>query len=271
MRVIRLDAVPRRGIDSPGSAGFTVGALGITADAHLVVVRLAPPWRHRPAPGGGAAAARGRLGRRDGLRATTGSRWRSGPARRPSGSRTSRTRRAPSTASPRSSWRATSTSAASPAPRPRSTRPRRAPATGPGAGYGVVAAAARTFAARVALSSGVPPARRSSRRPPGARRGTSGRPRRRAAPGRPARQSAATSVGYDAKLVTPTRAAPGAHQRVELLERAAAQVVLLVADGHHVAVPGARSRRASRSARRCGRPPRRGRAAAARPGGVRRS
>ena len=42
MRVIRLDAVPRRGIDSPGSAGFTVGALGITADAHLVVVRLRP-------------------------------------------------------------------------------------------------------------------------------------------------------------------------------------------------------------------------------------
>ena len=42
MRVIRLDAVPRRGIESPGSAGLTVGALGITADAHLVVVRLRP-------------------------------------------------------------------------------------------------------------------------------------------------------------------------------------------------------------------------------------
>ncbi len=42
MRVLRLDAVPRRGVDSPGSAGFTVGALGLTADAHLVVVRLRP-------------------------------------------------------------------------------------------------------------------------------------------------------------------------------------------------------------------------------------
>ena len=42
MRVVRLDAVPRRGVEGPGSAGLTVGALGITADAHLVVVRLRP-------------------------------------------------------------------------------------------------------------------------------------------------------------------------------------------------------------------------------------
>ena len=42
MRVLRLDAVPRRVVEGPGSAGLAVGALGITADAHLVVVRLRP-------------------------------------------------------------------------------------------------------------------------------------------------------------------------------------------------------------------------------------
>ena len=42
MRMLRLDAVPRRVVEGPGSAGFAVGALGITADAHLVVVRLRP-------------------------------------------------------------------------------------------------------------------------------------------------------------------------------------------------------------------------------------
>ncbi|MBB6625916.1 cupin domain-containing protein [Nocardioides sp. KIGAM211] len=40
MRVLTLDTVPRRAIDEHGSRGFTVGGLGITADAHLVVVRL---------------------------------------------------------------------------------------------------------------------------------------------------------------------------------------------------------------------------------------
>jgi quercetin dioxygenase-like cupin family protein len=42
VRVLRLDAVPRRVVEGPGSAGLAVGALGITADAHLVVVRLRP-------------------------------------------------------------------------------------------------------------------------------------------------------------------------------------------------------------------------------------
>lgn len=42
MRVLSLDAVPRRGVDAHASAGFTVGALGLTEEAHLVVVRLRP-------------------------------------------------------------------------------------------------------------------------------------------------------------------------------------------------------------------------------------
>ncbi|WP_067429923.1 cupin domain-containing protein [Nocardioides jensenii] len=41
MRILSLGQVPRRPIESHGSVGFSVGALGITADAHLVVVRLA--------------------------------------------------------------------------------------------------------------------------------------------------------------------------------------------------------------------------------------
>lgn len=40
MRIVRLDDVPRRSIDAHGSVGFDLGALGITADASLVVVRL---------------------------------------------------------------------------------------------------------------------------------------------------------------------------------------------------------------------------------------
>ncbi|KQZ70303.1 cupin domain-containing protein [Nocardioides sp. Root151] len=42
MRILRLDQVPRRRIEANHSTGFTVGALGLTADAHLVVVQLAP-------------------------------------------------------------------------------------------------------------------------------------------------------------------------------------------------------------------------------------
>ena len=42
MRVVSLDAVPRRAVDAHGSTGFTVGALGLTEEAHLVVVRLRP-------------------------------------------------------------------------------------------------------------------------------------------------------------------------------------------------------------------------------------
>jgi quercetin dioxygenase-like cupin family protein len=40
MRIVSLTAVPRREVDTYGSKGFTVGGLGLTADAHLVVIRL---------------------------------------------------------------------------------------------------------------------------------------------------------------------------------------------------------------------------------------
>ncbi|CAN5511579.1 hypothetical protein BH11ACT8_BH11ACT8_15620 [soil metagenome] len=40
MRIIDLDSVPRRRIDAHGSRGFDLGAFGLTAEAHLVVVRL---------------------------------------------------------------------------------------------------------------------------------------------------------------------------------------------------------------------------------------
>lgn len=42
MRVFRLDQIPHRPVEANSSTGFAVGALGITAEAHLVVVRLAP-------------------------------------------------------------------------------------------------------------------------------------------------------------------------------------------------------------------------------------
>lgn len=42
MRVLTLGSVPRRTVDAHGSTGFTVGGLGLTADAHLVVVALRP-------------------------------------------------------------------------------------------------------------------------------------------------------------------------------------------------------------------------------------
>src|SRR3546814_11466503 len=41
-RVFHLGAIPHRMIDAHDSTGFSVGALGISADAHLVVVRLKP-------------------------------------------------------------------------------------------------------------------------------------------------------------------------------------------------------------------------------------
>ena len=125
MRVLRLDAVPRRGIESPGSAGLTVGALGITADAHLVVVRLRPAWRDRPAPRRRAAAARRSSRATPRSPATTASpvRARARPGGRLGAERAARDPLR-ATASPRSSSRVTSTSAASPAPTPRWTRPR---------------------------------------------------------------------------------------------------------------------------------------------------
>lgn len=42
MRIVSLDAVPRRRVEDHASKGLTVGALGITADAHLVVVQVRP-------------------------------------------------------------------------------------------------------------------------------------------------------------------------------------------------------------------------------------
>lgn len=42
MRVLDLSDLPRRTIDAHGSRGFTVGAFGLSADAHLVSVALRP-------------------------------------------------------------------------------------------------------------------------------------------------------------------------------------------------------------------------------------
>lgn len=53
MRIVDLEAVPRRRIEAHGSLGFDIGALGVTADAALVVVRLGPGGRigRHPAAG----------------------------------------------------------------------------------------------------------------------------------------------------------------------------------------------------------------------------
>ncbi len=42
MRILDLADLPRRPIEAHGSRGFSIGAFGITADAHLVAVSLAP-------------------------------------------------------------------------------------------------------------------------------------------------------------------------------------------------------------------------------------
>ena len=42
MRILDLAALPHRAVDAHGSRGFSVAAFGITADAHLVTLRLAP-------------------------------------------------------------------------------------------------------------------------------------------------------------------------------------------------------------------------------------
>jgi quercetin dioxygenase-like cupin family protein len=42
VRVVRLGSVPRRAVEANNSTGLSVGALGLTADAHLVVVTLRP-------------------------------------------------------------------------------------------------------------------------------------------------------------------------------------------------------------------------------------
>lgn len=41
MRILRLDDVPHRRIEAHGSRGLAIGAFGVSADAHLVAVRLA--------------------------------------------------------------------------------------------------------------------------------------------------------------------------------------------------------------------------------------
>lgn len=42
MRILDLGALPRRRVEAHGSRHFSVGAFGISADAHLVAVTLAP-------------------------------------------------------------------------------------------------------------------------------------------------------------------------------------------------------------------------------------
>ena len=42
MRILSLEGLPGRPVDAHGSKGLTVGAFGLTADAHLVAVRLRP-------------------------------------------------------------------------------------------------------------------------------------------------------------------------------------------------------------------------------------
>ncbi|GAA5149324.1 hypothetical protein GCM10023340_24460 [Nocardioides marinquilinus] len=42
MRIVELADVPHRPVDAHHSRGFTLGALGVTADAHVVVVSLRP-------------------------------------------------------------------------------------------------------------------------------------------------------------------------------------------------------------------------------------
>lgn len=42
MRILSLGDLPHRPVDAHGSRGFSVGAFGISADAHLVAVTLTP-------------------------------------------------------------------------------------------------------------------------------------------------------------------------------------------------------------------------------------
>ena len=42
MRFLDLSALPHRPIEAHGSRGFSVGAFGISADAHLIAVTLTP-------------------------------------------------------------------------------------------------------------------------------------------------------------------------------------------------------------------------------------
>jgi len=53
VRILRLDDVPRRRVEAHDSTGLDIGALGVTGDAALVVVRLGPGGRigRHPAAG----------------------------------------------------------------------------------------------------------------------------------------------------------------------------------------------------------------------------
>lgn len=53
MRILSLADLPHRPIDAHGSRGFSVGAFGISADAHLVAVTLAPGGVIGPHPANG--------------------------------------------------------------------------------------------------------------------------------------------------------------------------------------------------------------------------
>lgn len=53
MRILDLSDLPHRPIEAHGSRGFSVGAFGITADAHLVAVTLEPGGTIGRHPAGG--------------------------------------------------------------------------------------------------------------------------------------------------------------------------------------------------------------------------
>ena len=53
MRILSLTELPHRPVEAHGSRGFSVGAFGISADAHLVAVNLAPGGAIGRHPAGG--------------------------------------------------------------------------------------------------------------------------------------------------------------------------------------------------------------------------
>jgi quercetin dioxygenase-like cupin family protein len=53
VRILSLADLPHRPVEAHGSHGFSVGAFGITADAHLVAVTLAPGGTIGRHPAGG--------------------------------------------------------------------------------------------------------------------------------------------------------------------------------------------------------------------------
>jgi quercetin dioxygenase-like cupin family protein len=53
VRILSLGDLPHRPVEAHGSRGFSVGAFGISADAHLVAVTLAPGGTIGRHPAGG--------------------------------------------------------------------------------------------------------------------------------------------------------------------------------------------------------------------------